>query len=121
MLTTDSKWLENRGMQYFYSCLRRIQYVGGGILLHQEEEYRAYVLIKVESGKDMEVFTKIRDLQHKFPIRELAALYGDFDIIVKVQMNKPDDLENFIFSGLRPIQGIADTQTLIAARSLEFK
>jgi DNA-binding Lrp family transcriptional regulator len=89
--------------------------------LHQEEEYRAYILIKVESSKDVEVFTKIRDLQHKYPIREVATLYGDYDIIVKIQMAKPDDLQSFVFNGLRPIQGIIGTQTLIAARSLEFK
>lgn len=89
--------------------------------MHQEEEYRAYILIKVESSKDVEVFTKIRDLQHKYPIREVATLYGDYDIIVKIQMAKPDDLQSFVFNGLRPIQGIIGTQTLIAARSLEFK
>jgi len=89
--------------------------------MHQEEEYRAYVLIKVESGKDHDVFAKIRDLQHKYPIREVAILYGDYDILVKIEMTKVDDLENFVFDGLRPIEGIAGTLTLIAARSLEFK
>lgn len=84
--------------------------------MHQEEEYRAYILIKVESSKDVEVFTKIRDLQHKYPIREVATLYGDYDIIVKIQMAKPDDLQSFVFNGLRPIQGIIGTQTLIAAK-----
>jgi DNA-binding Lrp family transcriptional regulator len=89
--------------------------------MHQEEEYRAYVLIKVESGKDLDVFAKIRDLQHRYPIRELATLYGDYDILVKIEMTKVDDLENFVFNGLRPIEGITGTQTLIAARSLEFR
>jgi DNA-binding Lrp family transcriptional regulator len=91
------------------------------ISLHQEEEYKAYVLIKVESGEDIEVFTKIRDLQNKYPIREVATLYGDYDIIVKVQLTKPHELEDFIFNGLRPIPGIVGTMTLIAAKSLEFK
>lgn len=89
--------------------------------MHQEEEYKAYVLIKAESGKDLDVFTKIRSLQGEYPIREVATVYGDYDIIVKVQMTKPDDLENFIFKGLRPIKGIVGTQTLIAAKSLEFE
>ncbi len=89
--------------------------------MHQEEEYKAYVLIKVESGEDIEVFTKIRDLQNKYPIREVATLYGDYDIIVKVQLTKPHELEDFIFNGLRPIPGIVGTMTLIAAKSLEFK
>ncbi len=89
--------------------------------MHKEEEYKAYVLIKVESGQDIDVFTKIRSLQKDYPIREVATLYGDYDIVVKIQMTKPDDLENFIFNGLRPIAGIVGTQTLIAAKSLEFE
>jgi DNA-binding Lrp family transcriptional regulator len=89
--------------------------------LHQEEEYKAYILIRVESGKDLEVFTKIRDLKNRYPISEVATLYGDYDVIVKIQMTSPNDLESFIFNGLRPIQGIIGTRTLIAARSLEFR
>ncbi len=88
--------------------------------MHQCEESAAYVLINVHSGKDLEVFHKIRDLQHKFPIREVCTLYGDYDLIVKVQMHGPDDLESFVFNGLRPIQGIAQTHTLISARTVEF-
>jgi len=90
-------------------------------LMHQEEEYGAYVLIKAESGKDLDVFAKIRDLQHKYPIREVAALYGDYDFLVKIEMTKADDLENFVFDGLRSIEGIIGTQTLISARTLKFK
>ncbi len=89
--------------------------------MHQGEEYRAYVLIKVQTGKDLEVFAKIRDLKNKYPIREVATLYGDYDVIVKVQMTNPDDLEGFVYNGLRPIPGIRETQTLIAAKSLEFR
>ena len=89
--------------------------------MHQEEEYKAYILIKAESGKDLEVFTKIRDLKNRYPVREVATLYGDYDVIVKIQMTSPDDLESFVFNGLRPIQGIIGTKTLIAARSLEFR
>jgi DNA-binding Lrp family transcriptional regulator len=88
--------------------------------VHQSEEFAAYILINVQSGKDLEVFQKIRDLQHRFPIREVCTLYGDYDLIVKVQMQKPDDLEDFVFNGLRPIQGIAETQTLVSARAVEF-
>jgi len=88
--------------------------------LHQDEESVAYVLINVESGKDLVVFTKIRELQQKYPIREVCTLYGDFDVIVKFQMSKPGDLGEFIFNGLRPIQGITETQTLISAKRLEF-
>lgn len=89
--------------------------------MHQDEEYAAYILINVHSGKDLEVFTKIRELQHKYPIREVSTLYGDYDLILKFQMNKPGDLEDFIYNALRPLSGIAQTKTLISARALHFK
>lgn len=89
--------------------------------MHQEEEHAAYVLINVESGKDLDVFNRIRDLQHEHPLSEIAILYGDYDLIVKIRIGRPDDLENFIFKGLRQIPGIAETKTLIAPKILEFR
>jgi hypothetical protein len=88
--------------------------------LHQEEAYATYVLIKVESDKDVDVSTRIRELQYKYPIREVALLYGDY-VLVKVEMAKPDDLESLVFDGLRPIQGVVCAQTLMGARSTDFR
>jgi len=88
--------------------------------LHQDEECNAYILIKVDSGKDLQVFNKIRELQHTYPISEVATLYGDYDVLVKVKMERCGDLESFVYKGIRPIQGIAETQTLISAKSVEF-
>jgi DNA-binding Lrp family transcriptional regulator len=91
-----------------------------GVFLHQEEHV-AYILINVESGKDLDVFNRIRGLQREYPLGEIAMLYGDYDLIVKVRITKTDDLENFVFKGLRSISGITETKTLIAPRLLEFK
>jgi len=89
--------------------------------MHQEEEFKAYVLVKAESGKDLEVFNKIRKLQGKYRLWEVSMLYGDYDIMVKVDIAEPGDLQNFVFEGLRPIQGVVETKTMLIARSLEFK
>ena len=89
--------------------------------MHQDEECRAYILIKVDSGADLHVFEKIRELQHKYPISEVATLYGDYDVLVKVKMHRCDDLKSFVFNGLRPIRGIMETQTLISAKAVELR
>jgi DNA-binding Lrp family transcriptional regulator len=92
-----------------------------GDKLHQVEEYRAYVLIKVHSGKDLEVFEKIRDLQHRYPLTEVAMVYGDYDLITRIRITRPKELEDFVFTELRQIEGIAETKTLITARFVEFR
>ena len=89
--------------------------------MHQEVEYRAYVLIKVQSGKDLEVFEKVKNLQNRYPIEEIATVYGDYDVITKIQITRPQILEEFIFNGLRQIPNITETKTLLTARYVECK
>ncbi|MFH1328091.1 MAG: Lrp/AsnC ligand binding domain-containing protein [Candidatus Bathyarchaeota archaeon] len=88
--------------------------------MHQEVE-KVYVLIKVEPGKDFDVFSKIRDLQHKYPIQEISSVYGEFEIITKIQIASPADLEDFVMKTIRKIPGVKETVTLIVAKSVEFK
>lgn len=89
--------------------------------MHQMEEYRAYVLIKVKSGKDLEVFERLRDLQHKYPITEVAIVYGDYDLVTRIRITRPKELEDFVLTELRKIEGIDETKTLITARFAEFR
>lgn len=84
-----------------------------------KEENRAYVLVKVSSGKDLEVFERIRGLQKDFPITEIAAVYGDYDLLVKIRFKKTEELEDLIFREIRRIPGVSETKTLFAARFVE--
>lgn len=88
--------------------------------MHQEEVFKAYVLVKVESGQDLRVFNKIQDLKTRYRITEVATVYGDYDIITGIEINKAEELEDFVFTGLRRIGGIKETKTLITARYLEL-
>jgi DNA-binding Lrp family transcriptional regulator len=89
--------------------------------LHQQEEFNAYVLIKVESGKDVQVFSAIRDLKDIFPVKSLSMVYGEYDIITRIQGNTPEDVQKFVFEGVRSIEGVKDTKTFIVAKFLLFK
>ena len=72
----------------------------------------AYILLLVEHGK----ITNVAESLLKFDeVKELHELYGEFDIIAKVEAADMAALKDFIEKKLRPIKEIRETQTLIAS------
>jgi len=80
---------------------------------------RAYVLVKVDVGKDREVFAEIQNLQRIYRVREIASVFGVYDLIVKVEAETHKDLEAVIFDALRQIPSVRETVTLVVVRSSE--
>ena len=74
----------------------------------------SYTLARVEPTKDNDVYQKINGLPE---VREVITTYGEYDLIIKVEVGSLDDLDNFVFSKLRAIEGIESTTTLISAKS----
>jgi len=75
----------------------------------------AYVLGKVESGKDQEVLTAVR----KMPgVKQAIPTYGVYDLHVEVSFDTMDELDRFIFDGIRRVPGIKETVTLIAFKGV---
>jgi DNA-binding Lrp family transcriptional regulator len=75
----------------------------------------AYVLVKVESGKDQEVLTEVE----KIPgVRNVALTYGMYDLHVEVSFETMEALDNFVFDGIRRVAGIKETVTLIVPRGI---
>ena len=72
----------------------------------------AYVLMLVEHGKMNDVAKKLLALDE---VKELHELYGEFDIIAKVETNDMASLKDFIEKKIRPIKEIRETETLIAS------
>jgi DNA-binding Lrp family transcriptional regulator len=71
----------------------------------------AYVLAKVESGKDEEVLKEVR----KIPgVNHAVPTYGMYDLHVEASFNTMDDLDRFVFDKIRRISGVKETVTLIA-------
>jgi DNA-binding Lrp family transcriptional regulator len=72
----------------------------------------SYTLIRIQPSKEIAVFQKIKN----FPeVKELVFTYGKYDLIVKTEKSNIKELDNFIFSKLRIIDGVVDTTTLIEA------
>ena len=72
-----------------------------------------FVLIKVISGYESEVYNKLNG----FPeITELHPLFGEYDIIVKISTEDFEKLGNIIVTKIRIIEGILDTKTLTVTK-----
>jgi len=74
----------------------------------------AYVLVTVELGKEYEV---AESLMKKPYIKEVAILYGIYDLLVRIEASSLPELDKLI-SELRKDKRIRQTVTLIAANIL---
>lgn len=73
----------------------------------------AYILAKVEAGKDQAV---LRDVKTLPGVRQATPTYGVYDLHVEVVFETMEELDKFIFEGIRMISGIKETVTLTALR-----
>lgn len=73
----------------------------------------AYSLIKAEAGKDYRVFAMVK---RRKEVKEVALAYGIFDLIVKIEVESPEELDAFIFNVLRKIPEVKETTTLVTSR-----
>lgn len=72
----------------------------------------AYILATVKSGTEKEV---VDALKNEPRVKEAFLLYGEFDVIAKIDLNSISDLSDFILDKIRAIQNIEKTATLIVA------
>jgi DNA-binding Lrp family transcriptional regulator len=75
----------------------------------------AYVLAKVEAGKDEEVLKEVRKMAG---VQRAVPTYGVYDLHVEVSLKTMDELDSFVFDNIRRIPGIKETITLIAFKGM---
>lgn len=73
----------------------------------------AYTLIRTEHSKRDELVNKIKKLRF---VKEIASVYGEYDIVVKTETNSIGEMNSFIYNELRKIRGLATTTTMITFR-----
>lgn len=71
---------------------------------------QAYVVIYCESGMEEWVMRNLRKIEG---VKEVAAVFGLYDIIVKVEGKDSAALEEIITKKIRKLQYIHTTMTLI--------
>lgn len=74
----------------------------------------AYILAKVEAGRDREVFEKIRKLDG---VKKASMTYGIYDLHIEAQFDTVEELDAFVFEKVRRISGVTETVTIIASRT----
>lgn len=71
----------------------------------------AYVLIKTEVKKEQDVYDALVNLEE---ITGLYKLFGEYDLIAKVEARDFGKISDAIVDKIRKIQGVSDTHTLAA-------
>ena len=73
----------------------------------------SYTLARVQPSKDFDVYNKINELKE---VKEVITTYGEYDVIIKIEVTNLDELDDFVFKKLRTIDGVEATTTLISAK-----
>ena len=68
----------------------------------------AFVFINALPGKEKEVLRELRRIKH---VTESYELYGDYDILAKVETEEKERLQAIVQEQIRGIKGIANTST----------
>ncbi|NJE00038.1 Lrp/AsnC family transcriptional regulator [Thermococcus sp. LS1] len=72
----------------------------------------AFVLVVVKPGTEEKVYNALAGEKH---IKEIYRVYGEYDIILRVEVENIGELDRFHDEILRRINNIEMTETLIAS------
>ena len=73
----------------------------------------AFILITIQNGRENEIADNLRKIPE---VREAYSLYGDYDVIAKVEVEDLQRLNELRNEILKENKGILYTETLICAR-----
>jgi len=71
-----------------------------------------FVLITTNPGSERDVRNSLDKIEH---VSNLWMLFGEYDLIAKVQADDEFTLTQVIVEEIRPISGIVETKTLLGA------
>ena len=75
-------------------------------------------MVRVKPPKDREVYNRIK----AFPeVKGVFMTYGEYDLLVQIEVDSLDELDFFVFNKLRAIEGVESTTTLIEAYPPDIK
>ena len=71
----------------------------------------AFVLVMSKKGREQEVVDELSKLDS---VKEAGIVYGDYDVVAKVEINSVDELNGLVLSHIRNVDSISSTKTLIS-------
>ena len=72
-----------------------------------------FVLIKAAPALEHEVYNKISKVPQ---IIELEPLFGEYDLIAKIEAKNFEKLGEIVIDKIRSVKGVIDTKTLTGTR-----
>jgi len=72
-------------------------------------------MVKLIVGKDEEVFAQVQKLKQ---IKEASVTYGAYDLILKVEFQRIEEVDEFLFDVVRRIPGVSETTSMIVAKKI---
>ena len=74
----------------------------------------AFVLVETLSGAEAGV---LRSLSRIKGVKEAYVVYGEFDIIARVEVSNVDELRDLVLKRIRGLKNVKGTRTAIVAMS----
>jgi len=71
---------------------------------------KAFVLLRIKPGMDRNVLRNVRKLTQ---VKAVETVYGEYDMLIKVEIEALETLDSFIFDIIRTIKGVEGSTTLI--------
>ena len=72
-----------------------------------------FILIKAAPALEHEVYINISKVSQ---IRELHPLFGEYDLIAKIEAETFEKLGEIVINKIRSVKGVIDTKTLTGTR-----
>ena len=72
-----------------------------------------FVLISTAPAKEHQVYNELLKIKE---IVELHPLFGEYDLIAKIEAKDLDELGRIVVEKIRAIDGVADTKTLTGTK-----
>ena len=91
--------------------VERIQYRLSGGLGPATLVDTAFILLKTEPSQEREVYQTLSTIE---AVVETHALYGEYDLLARVECANSKALTTLLMQQMRQIEGVRETETLIA-------
>ena len=73
----------------------------------------AYVLLTVKPGGESKVADKLTKMHG---VKDVNVVYGEYDIIAKIEKTSMEELQNFLIKEIRGMDEIERTSTMISLK-----
>lgn len=73
----------------------------------------AYILVSLTDKEEIKILEDFQDMPE---VQEAHILFGEWDLILKVKLNSPEDVGSFVIEKVRSNPGVELSSTMIVAR-----